>query len=95
MAKNWLVAVDDGVWAEFAFNYAIEYICPKVDRLYLIHVKDIPMKIATWNAQRDLEIVRVVTEAEDARSKKILGHFSKRCRDAGVPSSIFAHVDIE
>jgi len=76
MSKKWLVAVDDSKWAEFAFNYAIEFICPKVDHLYLLHVKDQPMRFASWDAHRDLQIVEGVEKAEDHRSRKILSHYA-------------------
>jgi hypothetical protein len=36
MATNWLVCVDDSVWASYAFNFCLTYLNKETDRMFLV-----------------------------------------------------------
>jgi hypothetical protein len=43
---RWLVAVDDSVWASYAFNYVTTFAKKDTDRIYLMNVIEEIQKVA-------------------------------------------------
>lgn len=54
MASNWLVCVDDSVWASYAFNFAMTYLNKETDRVFLLHVTEEPARVFVGYATASL-----------------------------------------
>jgi len=82
MAQNWLIAVDDSVWASYAFNYATEFMDKKTDHLYLMHVMEEPTRVFVGYATPNL--IDSMQKLEDEKARKILVHYGHKAKDLGV-----------
>jgi len=82
MSQNWLVAVDDSVWASYAFNYATEFMNKKTDHLYLMHVMEEPTRGFIGYAQAG--VLESLQKIEDEKARKILVHYGRKAKDLGI-----------
>lgn len=83
MAQNWLVAVDDSVWASYAFNYAAEFMNRgNGDHLYLMHVMEEPGHVFMGYANAHL--IESMQKLEDEKARKILVHYGHKAKALGV-----------
>lgn len=81
---RWLVAVDDSVWAQYAFNYATTYANKETDRIYLMHVTEEIQRIYVGYASTSL--LDSFRHVEEQKAKKILVHYGHKCQALGVRS---------
>jgi nucleotide-binding universal stress UspA family protein len=82
MGTNWLVCVDDSVWASYAFNFTMTYLNKESDRVYLMHVTEEPSRIILGYATSSL--IEGLNQAEDKKAKKILVHYGHKAKELGV-----------
>eukprot|EP01124_Arcella_intermedia_P003695 TRINITY_DN1203_c0_g1_i1.p1 TRINITY_DN1203_c0_g1~~TRINITY_DN1203_c0_g1_i1.p1 ORF type:complete len:233 (-),score=55.13 TRINITY_DN1203_c0_g1_i1:67-765(-) len=82
MAQNWLVAVDDSVFAAYAFNYATSFMDKTVDHLFLFNVHDEPTVV--YGGYATPELIQSLHDVEERRSKKILVHYGQKAKSLGV-----------
>lgn len=86
MARNWLVAVDDSIWATYAFNYTIEMMDKKADHLYLMHVMEEPTRVFVGYATANL--IDSMRKLEEEKARKVLVHYGHKAKDLGVRPSL-------
>lgn len=80
--SRWLVAVDDSIWASYAFNYVTTYANKDTDRIFLMHVTEEIQKVYVGYASTSLlESFRAV---EEQKAKKILVHYGHKAAALGV-----------
>lgn len=83
-----MVALDDSVWANYAFNYAVQYMDKKNDHLYLMHVMEEPGRVFVGYATATL--IESMRKLEDEKARKILVHYGHKAKELGVrPSFIY------
>jgi nucleotide-binding universal stress UspA family protein len=82
MAQNWLVAIDDSVFASYAFNYATEYMNRQIDHLFIFNVHDEPTVV--YGGYATPELIQNLHEVEERRSKKILVHYGHKAKEMGI-----------
>lgn len=80
--SKWLVAVDDGPFAAYAFNYALEYMDKKNDRLYILNVMEEPTRVFVGYATASL--IESLAKVEDSKARKILVHYGHKAKESGV-----------
>jgi len=86
MARKWLVAVDDGAWAEYAFNYAIEFMDKKNDHLYLMHVMEETGRLMAGYATAS--VLEGLRQSEEDKARKILVHYGHKAKHLGVRPAV-------
>jgi len=91
MAQNWLVAVDDSVWASYAFNFASEFLNKKLDHLYLMHVSEEPTKVFVGYATSAL--LESLQKVEEEKARKILVHYGRKCKELGIQYTMMKGTD--
>lgn len=79
---RWLVAVDDSDFAQFAFNYAIAFMKPDEDHLYLMHVSEEATRVFVGYATAQL--LESFRQAADEKARKILVHYGHQAQKQGV-----------
>ena len=82
MSRNWLVAVDDSIWATYAFNYAVELMDKKLDKLFLMHVMEEPTRIFVGYATTTL--MDSMRKLEEEKARKILVHYGHKAKALSV-----------
>ena len=91
MAQNWLIAVDDSVWASYAFNYATEFMDKKTDHLYLMHVMEEPTRVFVGYATPNL--IDSMQKLEDEKARKLLVHYGHKAKDLGIQYTMMKGTD--
>jgi len=79
--NNWLVAIDDSIWAVYAFNYAVYHFQKGQDRLYLMHVAEDKSPLFQGDDEDFLEMV-------ERRCKKILTTFALKAHKLEIPVTL-------
>uniref|UniRef100_A0A6B2LHC3 UspA domain-containing protein n=1 Tax=Arcella intermedia TaxID=1963864 RepID=A0A6B2LHC3_9EUKA len=77
-----MVAVDDSVFAAYAFNYATSFMDKTVDHLFLFNVHDEPTVV--YGGYATPELIQSLHDVEERRSKKILVHYGQKAKSLGV-----------
>ena len=80
--QRWLVAIDDTPASTHAFNFAIGYMKRDVDELYLLHAMESP--VAAFIGYATVTLIEGLQRAERERAMKILTHFGRLAKGAGV-----------
>jgi len=91
MGTNWLLCVDDTIWAKYAFNYTLSLMHKDIDHLYIFHVSESVSPSIFGYATSSL--IEGMTAAEEKRSKKILTHFGRLAEEAGIEFTMMRGVD--
>jgi hypothetical protein len=81
MAK-WLVAVDDSVWASYAYNYVTTYANKETDRVYLMHVTEEVQR--TYIGYATPSLLENLRKVQEEKARKILVHYGHKCQELGV-----------
>ena len=82
MACKWLVAVDDSIWASYAFNYATAYAKKDHDEIFLLHVTEEVHRSYLGYATPSL--IENLRKVQEDKSRKILVHYGNKCIQQGV-----------
>jgi len=91
MAQNWLIAVDDSIWASYAFNYVCEYIHKDADHMYVMHVCEEPTRVFVGYAAEAL--IESLEKVEEEKSRKILVHYGRKAKAAGIKYTMMKGTD--
>jgi len=88
---NWLVCLDDSIYASYAFNYATTYMNKEHDRLYLVHVMEEPSKLFVGYATAT--IIDGLNSAADKKAKKVLVHYGHKAKELGINFTMMKGTD--
>jgi len=80
--RNWLVAVDDSMWASYAFNFVVDLMDKTNDHVFLMNVCDEPARVFVGYASTSL--LESLQKVEDEKARKILVHYGRKCKDLGI-----------
>jgi nucleotide-binding universal stress UspA family protein len=80
--SRWLVAVDDSVWASYAFNYTLTYANKETDRIFLMHITEDVSQSYVGYATAGL--ITSLKDAQEEKARKILVHYGHKCQEQGI-----------
>jgi len=82
VGQNWLVCVDDSVWASYAFNYATQHMDRRNDDLYILNVHEEHTNY--YVGYSTAALLATMRNVEEKKSRKILVHYGQKAKTLGI-----------